>query len=181
VEAFGREAPVVLDIGCGHGAAAIAYAARHPSDDVLAVDVHVPGVARLLAAAETAGVPNVRVEIGDAVELLTERVEPAGLAAVHLFFPDPWPKRGHVKRRFVQASTLDVLASRLSRDGHVLIATDHGAYAEHVRAEVAAHGAFAVREVPRPPWRPVDGFERKALAAGRTVTDLRLDRRWTVR
>ena len=63
----------------------------------------------------------------------------------------------------------------------MLIAMDHGAYAEHVRAEVAAHGAFAVREVPRPPWRPVDGFERKALAAGRTVTDLRLDRRWTVR
>src|SRR4029453_916885 len=93
LEAFGREAPVVLDIGCGHGAAAIAYADTHPDRDVLAVDVHVPGLARLLAAAQTAGVPNLRVEIGDAVELLTDRVTPAGLAAVHLFFPDPWPKR----------------------------------------------------------------------------------------
>ena len=102
---------------------------------------------------------------------------PAGLTAVHLFFPDPWPKRGHTKRRFVQASTLDLLASRLIAHGHVLVATDQPAYAEHVRAEVAAHGAFVVREVPRPSWRPVDGFERKGLAAGRTVTDLRLDRR----
>jgi tRNA (guanine-N7-)-methyltransferase len=142
----------------------------------LAVDVHVPGVARLLAAAEAAGVPNLRVEIDDAVELLTGRVTSAGLTAVHLFFPDPWPKRGHAKRRFVQASTLDLLASRLTADGHVLVATDQPAYAEHVRAEVAAHGAFVVREVSRPTWRPVDGFERKALAAGRTVTDLRLDR-----
>ena len=176
-EAFGREAPVVLDIGCGHGAAAIAYAAAHPDHDVLAVDVHVPGVARLLAAAETAEVPNLRVEIGDAVELLGDRVAPAGLAAVHLFFPDPWPKRGHTKRRFVQASTLDLLASRLTAHGHVLVATDQPTYAEHVHAEVAAHGAFVVREVPRPSWRPVDGFERKGLAAGRTVIDLRLDRR----
>ena len=176
LEVFGREAPVVLDIGCGHGAAAIAYAATHPDQDVLAIDVHVPGVARLLAAAEKAAVPNLRVEIGDAVELLTDRLGAAGLAAVHLFFPDPWPKRGHTKRRFVQASTLDLLASRLTAHGHALVATDQPTYAEHVRAEVSAHGAFVVREVSRPSWRPVDGFERKGLAAGRTVTDLRLDR-----
>lgn len=180
-EAFGRQAPVVLDIGCGHGAAAIAYATAHPEHDVLAVDVHVPGIARLLAAADTARVPNLRVEIGDAVELLTDRLTPAQLAAAHLFFPDPWPKRGHAKRRFVQASTLDVLASRLTEHGFVLLATDQPAYAEHVRAEVAAHGAFVVGEAPRPPWRPLDGFERKGRAAGRTVVDLRLDRRQSVR
>jgi tRNA (guanine-N7-)-methyltransferase len=177
LEVFGREAPLILDIGCGHGAAAIAYAAAHPDHDVLAVDVHVPGIARLLAAAETAGVPNLRVEIGDAVDLLTDRLAPAQLAAVHLFFPDPWPKRGHAKRRFVQASTLDVLASRLTARGHVLIATDQPAYAEHVGAEVVAHGAFVAREVPRPTWRPVDGFEHKGRAAGRPVIDLRLERR----
>jgi tRNA (guanine-N7-)-methyltransferase len=176
-EAFGRDAPVVLDIGCGHGAAAIAYASTHPSHDVLAVDVHVPGVARMLAAAELAEVPNLRVEIGDAVVLLTDRVGPGALAAVHLFFPDPWPKVKHAKRRFVRGATLDLLADRLAPDGHVLIATDHDAYAEHVRTQVAAHGGFAVRETPRPAWRPVDGFERKALTAGRRVTDLRLDRR----
>ncbi|HEU4332684.1 MAG TPA: tRNA (guanosine(46)-N7)-methyltransferase TrmB [Lapillicoccus sp.] len=174
---FGRQAPLVLDIGCGHGAAAIAYASTHASDDVLAVDVHVPGIARLLAAADLAGVENLRVEIGDAVALLTDRVAPGALSAVHLFFPDPWPKRGHVKRRFVQASTLELFASRLAPGGHVLVATDQDAYAEHVRVEAAAQGSFDVREVARPDWRPVDGFERKGLAAGRRVTDLRLDRR----
>jgi tRNA (guanine-N7-)-methyltransferase len=177
VEAFGREAPVVLDIGCGHGAAAIAYASTHLAHDVLAVDVHVPGMARLLAAAEAAGVANMRVEIGDAVALLTDRVKPRQLAAVHLFFPDPWPKLKHAKRRFVRASTLDLLASRLAAGGHVLIATDQPAYAEHVRTEVRTHGRFEVVDVPRPPWRPMDGFERKGVAAGRTVVDLRLDRR----
>jgi tRNA (guanine-N7-)-methyltransferase len=177
VEAFGREAPVVLDIGCGHGAAAIAYASTHLAHDVLAVDVHVPGMARLLAAAEAAGVANLRVEIGDAVALLTDRVKPRQLAAVHLFFPDPWPKLKHAKRRFVRASTLDLLASRLAAGGHVLIATDQPAYAEHVRTEVRTHGGFVVVDVPRPPWRPMDGFERKGVAAGRTVVDLRLDRR----
>jgi tRNA (guanine-N7-)-methyltransferase len=177
VEAFGREAPVVLDIGCGHGAAAIAYASTHLAHDVLAVDVHVPGMARLLAAAEAAGVANMRVEIGDAVALLTDRVKPRQLAAVHLFFPDPWPKLKHAKRRFVRASTLDLLASRLAAGGHVLIATDQPAYAEHVRTEVRTHGRFEVVDVPRPTWRPMDGFERKGVAAGRTVVDLRLDRR----
>jgi tRNA (guanine-N7-)-methyltransferase len=177
VEAFGREAPVVLDIGCGHGAAAIAYASTHLAHDVLAVDVHVPGMARLLAAAEAAGVANLRVEIGDAVALLTDRVKPGQLAAVHLFFPDPWPKLKHAKRRFVRASTLDLLASRLAAGGHVLIATDQPAYAEHVRTEVRTHGRFEVVDVPRPPWRPMDGFERKGVAAVRTVVDLRLDRR----
>ena len=172
---FGRRAPLVLDIGCGHGAAAIAYASTHPAADVLAVDVHVPGIARLLAAADQAGVTNLRVEIGDAVALLTDRIGPAALAAVHLFFPDPWPKRGHVKRRFVQASTLELFASRLAPGGHVLVATDQDAYVEHVRTEVAAQGSFVVREVARPEWRPVDGFERKGVAAGRRVTDLRLD------
>ncbi|MEP7022089.1 MAG: tRNA (guanine(46)-N(7))-methyltransferase TrmB, partial [Pseudonocardiales bacterium] len=176
-EAFGRVAPLVLDIGCGHGAAAIAYASTHPTFDVVAVDVHVPGVARLLAAAQTAGVPNLRVEIGDAVALLSDRVGEGQLAAVHLFFPDPWPKQKHAKRRFVRESTLDLLLSRLARDGHVLVATDQPAYAEHVRLEVEAHGGFVARVVPRPAWRPLDGFERKAMAAGRAVTDLRLDRR----
>jgi tRNA (guanine-N7-)-methyltransferase len=177
LEAFGREAPVVLDVGCGHGAAAIAYASTHPADDVLAVDVHLPGMARFLAAADAAGVANLRVEIGDAVTLLTERILRRQLAAVHLFFPDPWPKLKHAKRRFIQAPTLDLLASRLTADGYVLVATDQPAYAEHVRTEVGAHGGFMVVDVPRPEWRPVDGFERKGLAAGRRIVDLRLEMR----
>jgi tRNA (guanine-N7-)-methyltransferase len=177
LETFGRSAPLVLEVGCGHGAAAIAYASTHPAHDVLAVDVHVPGIARMLAAAETAGVPNLRAEIGDAVTVLVERIPTTSLTAVHLFFPDPWPKRGHLKRRFIRPDLLDLLADRLRPGGHVLLATDQPAYADHVRGEVAAHGGFGVREVPRPTWRPLDGFERKAVEAGRAIIDLRLDRR----
>ena len=100
--AFGRTGPVVVEIGSGHGAAAIAFCAAHPEADLIAVEVHVPGVARMLALAEDAGVENLWVHPGDAVPFLTERVSPGSLAAVHLFFPDPWPKNKHAKRRFVQ-------------------------------------------------------------------------------
>jgi tRNA (guanine-N7-)-methyltransferase len=174
--AFGRVAPLVLEVGSGHGAAAIAYAREHPGYDVLAVDVHTPGIARMLAAADAAGVPNLRVVHGDAVELLTTRIAPGQVAALHLFFPDPWPKNRHAKRRFVGARTLTLLASRLAADGHVLLATDQPAYAAHVRSEVAAHGAFVVRPAERPWWRPLDGFERKGVASGHPIVELRLDR-----
>jgi len=172
-EAFGRDAPVVLEIGCGHGAAAIAYAALQPGHDVLAVDVFTPALARMLAAAEQAGLTNLWVHQGDAVALLAERLAPSSLAAVHLFFPDPWPKARHAKRRFVAGPTLDLVASRLQPGGCILVATDHDGYAAHARAELAAHGRFVVTEGERPPWRPIDGFEAKGLAAGRAVTEFR--------
>ena len=146
---------------------------RHPEADLLAVEVHVPGTARMLAAAEAAGVPQPWVEGGDALTLLRERVPAGSLAAVHLFFPDPWPKMRHAKRRFVQPHTLDLLASRLGTGGRLLVATDHAGYAAHARRVLAAHGAWHVVEGDRPSWRPVDGFEAKGLAAGRPITDLR--------
>jgi tRNA (guanine-N7-)-methyltransferase len=173
--AFGRVAPVVLEIGCGHGAAALAYAQHRPDHDVLAVDVFTPALARMLAEADRLGLTNLWMHQGDAVALLTERVAPTSLAAVHLFFPDPWPKSKHTKRRFLAAHTLDLVASRLRPDGHLLVATDHPVYAEHARAELAAHGRFVVTEGDRPVWRPRDGFEAKGLAAGRTVTEFRAD------
>jgi len=173
--AFGRTGPVVLEIGCGHGAAALAYAQAHPDHDVLAVDVFTPALARMLAAAERLGLHNLWVHQGDAVELLAGRIAPRSLAAVHLFFPDPWPKARHGKRRFIAAYTLDLVASRLEAGGHLLVATDHAAYAAYARAELAAHGGFRVTEGVRPPWRPQDGFEAKGLAAGRSVTELRAD------
>jgi tRNA (guanine-N7-)-methyltransferase len=175
--AFGRRAPVVLEIGSGHGAAAIAYAETHPEVDVIAVEVHVPGVARMLAAAEEAGVDNLWVHPGDALPLLTERVRPASLDAVHLFFPDPWPKKRHAKRRFLQQHTLDLLASRLAAGGVLLVATDHAGYAAHAREQLAHHGRWDVVEGERPTWRPDDGFEAKGLRAGRAVTELRCTRR----
>lgn len=171
--AFGRRAPVVLDLGCGHGAAAIGYAVAHPDHDVLAVDVHPPGVARMLAAADVRGVPNLWAHIGDAVALLETRIASASLHAVHLFFPDPWPKTRHLKRRFISEHTLDLIADRLEPGGSLLVATDHASYAEHALAELAAHRSFEVAENDRPEWRPHEGFEAKGLAAGRSVTDLR--------
>lgn len=173
--AFGRTAPVVLEIGCGHGHAAIAYAAAFPERDILAMDVHTPGLARMLADADEAGVPNLRVEIGDAVLFLEERVTDATFDAVHLFFPDPWRKQKHTKRRFVSPANLDLLARVLKPRGHVLIATDQDFYAEHALAEVAAHPRFEAHRIDRPQWRPRDGFEAKGIAAGRTINELRLD------
>ena len=172
--AFGRRAPLVVEIGSGHGAAAIAYAAAHPEHDLLALEVHVPGVARMLAAAEVAGVTNVRVHRGDALPFLDERVAAGSVSAVHLFFPDPWPKKKHAKRRFVQQHTLDLLLRLLDEDGVLRIATDHDVYAEHVLEQVAAHGGWSVHSTSRPTWRPTDGFEAKGLRAGRTITDLTL-------
>ena len=173
---FGRSAPVVLEVGCGHGHAAIAYAAAFPQHDIVAMDVHTPGLARMLANADEAGVPNLRVEIGDAVLFLEERVDDATFDAVHLFFPDPWHKKKHTKRRFVSPANLDLLARVLKPGGHVLVATDQDFYAEHVLAEVAAHPRFEVHRAERPQWRPRNGFEAKGIAAGRTINELRLDR-----
>ena len=172
---FGRVAPVVLEIGCGHGHAAIAYAQTFPEHDLVAMDVHTPGLARMLADAEDAGVPNLRVEQGDAVLFLQHRVADGTFEAIHLFFPDPWRKKKHTKRRFVSPTNLDLLARVLRPGGHVLIATDQDFYAEHVLAEVADHPRFEARRVARPAWRPSDGFEAKGIAAGRAITELRLD------
>jgi len=174
---FGRRAPFVLEIGCGHGGAAIAYAVSHPQHDILALDVHTPGIARMLAAAERAGVANLRIERCDAMVFLRDRVGPEQLDAVHLFFPDPWPKSRHAKRRFVNPPALDLLESQLAPSGHLLIATDRPDYAAYARKQVEAHGAFVASVTERPRWRPTDGFEAKALAAGRFVSELRVGRR----
>lgn len=171
-ERAGRVAPLVVEIGSGHGAAALAYAVQHPEHEVIAVEVHVPGVARMLAAAQALGadaVPNLWVHRGDALPWLTASVPPESVAAMHLFFPDPWPKAKHAKRRFVQQHTLDLIAARLEPGGVLRIATDIEVYAEHVREHLARHGRWEVREGERPLWRPTDGFEKKGLAVGRTA------------
>ena len=168
---------LVVEVGCGHGDAAVAYCTAHPSHWLVALDVHPPGVARMLAAAGAAGVTNLGAELGDAVEFLRARVAPGALDAVHLFFPDPWLKVRHHRRRFISAETLDLLASRIAATGEVLIATDQLPYAAHVQSLVTAHPRWQCTMTARPTWRPVAGFEAKGIAAGRPITELRLTRR----
>ncbi len=156
-------------------------ALRMPNDEIaLALLAEVGPMA--VSSANRTGYPASRTvveaasQLGAAVEFLTDRIPPGSLDAVHLFFPDPWPKHRHHQRRFVSRHTLDLLATRLTPGGHVLVATDWADYAEHVEAVVAEHGAFTARRVARPSWRPTAGFEAKGIAAGRAITDLLVER-----
>lgn len=169
--------PLVLEVGSGHGEAAVAFADAHPDVDVLAAEVHAPGVAHLLLALEAAPRPNVFVRRQDAVDLLDHELGAGSLVGVHVFFPDPWPKARHAKRRFVQQDTLDLVLERLRPGGHLLVATDHAAYAEHVREQLAQHPRVAVVEGERPAWRPSAGFEDKGRAAGRAIHEFRVTER----
>lgn len=163
-----RDRPLVLEIGFGMGEATALMAAAEPSVDVLAVDVHPAGVMALLRRIEAAGLDNLRVIEGDAVGVL--QALPAGsLREVRLFFPDPWPKTRHHKRRLVRRSFADLVASRLAPEGLLHVATDWPAYADHVREVLAA---WEVCELPRPASRPETGYERRALRAGRQIVDL---------
>nr|WP_243639791.1 tRNA (guanosine(46)-N7)-methyltransferase TrmB [Micromonospora sp. MW-13] len=171
---FGRRAPVVLEVGSGMGDATAEMATGDPDRDYLAVEVHTPGIANLLGLVERRGLGNVRVAQGDALDLV--RALPEGsLDAVHVFFPDPWPKSRHHKRRIIQPAHVALLRSRLVPGGTLHCATDWAEYAESMRETLTAdpgladvHGGYA----PRPAHRPVTKFERRALIAGRPVFDL---------
>jgi tRNA (guanine-N7-)-methyltransferase len=175
VALFGRDAPLVLEIGCGMGEATAAMAAADPDRDYLGVDVHTPGLANLLALAECDGLDNARAACGDAVELLRDLMKPASLGAVHVFFPDPWPKAKHHERRIVRTDVVALIRERLVPGGVLHCATDWAPYAEQMLEVLGAdpglrnvYGDYA----PRPAFRPVTKFERRALAAGRHVFDL---------
>ena len=172
---FGRNAPRVLEIGSGMGDATADMAAEDTERDYLAVEVHTPGIANLLALAEARGLTNVRVARGDAIELLRHHLEPASLDAVNVFFPDPWPKLRHHKRRLIQPGHVDVVRSRLIPGGALRCATDSAAYAEHMLRTLTADDqlinafdGFA----PRPTYRPLTKFEQRGIDAGRSVFDL---------
>jgi tRNA (guanine-N7-)-methyltransferase len=173
---FGRTAPLVLEIGSGMGEATAALAAAAPQIDHLAVEVFEPGLAALLMRIADAGLQNLLLLRGDAVDLLREAVPPASLASVRIFFPDPWPKRRHRKRRLVQPRFATLVASRLQPGGSLHLATDWTDYAAQMRTvcdaepllENTAPGGF----LPRPQWRPVSKFEQRARAEGRDVHDL---------
>jgi tRNA (guanine-N7-)-methyltransferase len=167
-----RGRPLVLEVGCGHGEAALAFADAHPDVDVLATDVHAPGIAHLLLALEAHPRPNLRVARRDALDILDSDLTTGSLAGVHVFFPDPWPKARHHKRRFIRPDVLDLLADRIAPGGILRVATDAEDYATSARALLDHHPAFDGGATDRPAWRPTRGYEDKALTAGRTVHDL---------
>lgn len=172
---FGRVAPLVLEIGPGMGEATVAAAAADPARDVIAVEAHLPGVANLLKLLDETGSTNVRVGHGDALELVRRAIAPGALAEVRAFFPDPWPKARHHKRRLVQPAHVALLRSRLAVGGVLHTATDWPDYADQMLEvlssdpglENAAGTGFAATTD-----RPETAFERKARAEGRVARDL---------
>lgn len=168
--AFGRSAPRLLDIGVGNGAATTAFAVEHPGWDVVAVEVHRPGIARLLAELDAGVAPNVRVVDHDATALVAS-LEPAAFHAVRVLFPDPWPKRRHLQRRMVDLAFVARVADALPVGGWFHVATDWDDYAAQVAGALGAEARFGPLERQRPP-RPVTTYERRGVAAGRTITDL---------
>ena len=170
-DAFGRRAPLVVEIGSGMGEATAAMAAADPARDVLAVDVHTPGLGTLLRRIEEAGLTNVRVVEADARDVLRDLLAPDSLDEVRVFFPDPWPKARHAKRRLVTREFADLVASRLRPGGRLHVATDWVTYAEQTRVVLAEHPAFGVLTTDRGS-RPVTRFEQRGLDAGRRVHDV---------
>ena len=168
---FGRSAPVVVEIGCGPGDSLVPMAQAHPGLDLLAFEVYEPAVAALVARLVREDVPNVRVAPVDAVAGLERLVPPGALAEVWTFFPDPWPKARHHKRRLVDAAFADLVASRLAPGGRWRLATDWEDYAAQMRAVLDAHPAFVAEPEERGD-RPVTRFERRGTAEDRAITDL---------
>lgn len=169
---FGREAPLIVEIGPGVGEATGVLAAARPDTNVLALEVWRPGVAAALAEVAAAGAGNVRFCAVDAVWVLEHLVAPGQLAELWTFFPDPWPKTRHHKRRLVDAAFAALAAERLAPGATWRLATDWADYAEQIQQVLDAEPRLEGGIVPRWEERPVTKFERKGLAVGRTITDL---------
>lgn len=177
--AFGRRAPHVLEIGSGMGETTAAIAAARPEADFLALEVHGPGVGSLLRRIDAAGLRNLKVIQHDALEVLTTMIGEGTLDGVHVFFPDPWPKKRHHKRRIFQPAFARLVASRLAPGGYLHAATDWEPYAEWIlgvlQGEPLLRNRFAAY-APRPEYRPLTKFEARGLRLGHRVHDLVFER-----
>ncbi|NLE80056.1 MAG: tRNA (guanosine(46)-N7)-methyltransferase TrmB [Rhodococcus sp.] len=173
-EWFGREAPLIVEIGSGTGTATSAMAKAEPENNLLAVEVYRPGLAQLLAQVERESIPNIRVLRGDAMDVLENMIGPESLTGVRVFFPDPWPKARHHKRRLLQAPTFALIANRLKPGGVLHVATDHAEYAEAIAEAGNAEPLLTSLdwESPMTHERPVTKFEDKAHQVGRPITEL---------
>lgn len=172
---FGRQAPLVLEIGCGSGISTLAMAKDEPDIDVIAVEIYKRGLAQLLCAIDREGVGNIRLIRGNGVEVLQRLIAPGSLTGVRVFFPDPWPKARHHKRRFLQPGTIGLIADRLLPGGVLHVATDHPGYAEHIGrvgdAEPRLRRADPADALPISVVRPTTKYETKAHEAGSAVTE----------
>jgi tRNA (guanine-N7-)-methyltransferase len=173
--AFQRVAPKVLEIGFGMGETTASIAAAHPEVDYLCVEVHTPGVGSLLNRIAALGLRNVRIIQHDAVPVLESMILPAALDGVHIFFPDPWPKKRHHKRRLIQPAFVALLASRMKPGAYVHVATDWEDYAQQILSvlgEEPALGNTVDGFARRPDTRPATKFERRGVALGHRVWDV---------
>jgi tRNA (guanine-N7-)-methyltransferase len=174
-QVFGRDAPKILEIGFGMGETTLAIAEAHPEHDYLGIEVHTPGVGSLLKHIETTGLSNVRIIQHDAVQVLQQMIPPDSLSGVHIFFPDPWPKKRHHKRRLIQAHFVSLLCQHLRPDAYIHVATDWRDYAEHILAVLRAEPRLdntAQNYAPRPSYRPLTKFEQRGLKLGHRVWDI---------
>ena len=174
---FGHSAPLTLEIGFGNGASLATMAANEPAADFIGIEVHRPGVGHLLIRLEELELTNVRVFCHDAVEVLEQRISDASLDRVLLFFPDPWPKRKHHKRRIVQPDFVARIARKLKPGGLFHMATDWKHYAAHMLSVMQAAPEFANCDnddgyAQRPAWRPATKFEQRGRRLGHAVHDL---------
>jgi tRNA (guanine-N7-)-methyltransferase len=172
---FGRVAPLVLEIGSGMGEASAAMAAADPDRDYLAVEVHYAGIANLLGLLDSHGTTNARIARGDAVTLLTRMLAPGSVDAIHIFFPDPWPKAKHHKRRLIRPENVPHLRDVLRPGGTLHLATDWPGYARVMLEVIGADPAFVNTThgyAQRPDWRPLTKFEQRGIVEGRPIADL---------
>ena len=180
-EVFGRSAPVVLEIGFGMGKSLVEMAAASPDKDFIGIEVHRPGVGACLAEAGAQSLTNLRIMDHDAVEVLQNMITNNSLSRLQLFFPDPWHKKRHHKRRIVQPEFANLVASKLQIGGHFHMATDWEPYAEHMAEVVNSTSGFTNTAqdgnyVPRPEYRPITKFETRGQKLGHGVWDLIYER-----
>jgi tRNA (guanine-N7-)-methyltransferase len=172
---FGRDAPTVLEVGFGMGDATVQIAAALPDTNFLGIEVHAPGVGALLKRIGEQGLSNLRLIQHDAVDVLQHMVAPASLAGVHIYFPDPWHKKRHHKRRLIQPAWVRQLSTRLAPGGYLHCATDWQPYAEQMLQVLSAEPTLvntAAGYAQRPAWRPQTKFEQRGLKLGHGVWDL---------
>jgi tRNA (guanine-N7-)-methyltransferase len=180
-EVFGRSAPRVLEIGFGNGESLVQLAADDPASDFLGIEVHDPGIGHCMITARTAGITNLRLIAHDAIEVLESQIALQSLARLNLYFPDPWPKKRHHKRRIVQPKFLELCASRLESKASLHIATDWANYAEHIDEVLEESSLFSCAERcehdgDQPLARPATKFERRGLKKGHKIWDWRFQK-----